>query len=208
VYPGVGWAMWRERSDLPDELIFKLHYLGGVEETFTLNFSRPASHMICQYYNFIRLGKQGYKSIMENCRMNAAYLTERLNEIGKFDILSDNKSIPLVAFKLKDDVKGFSVYDLSAKLRETGWIVPAYSLAEDAENVAILRCVVRESFSQDLAELLVRSIAQAIKYFEEKYERETTAAQASQQKERINAIALKFINAMKDRVGKAGESVC
>jgi glutamate decarboxylase len=211
VYPGVGWALWREKSDLPQELIFDLHYLGGVEQTFTLNFSRPASHMIAQYYNFIRLGRKGYKTIMEHCRMNANYLTERLIEIGKFDILSDDKSIPLVAFKLKDEVKGYTVYDISSKLRESGWIVPAYTLAENAEDVPILRVVIRESFSQDLAELLIRSMVQALKFLEE------TAAKVSllentksdeAKKERVNRIALRFITAMKDSVGRAGESVC
>lgn len=168
VYPGVGWCLWRQKSDLPRDMVFDLHYLGGVESTASLNFSRPASQMILQYYNFLRLGREGYTTIMENCRNNANYLTERLKEMEVFDILSDQESVPLVAFKLKDHITNFTVYDLASKLRESGWILPAYTLSENAEGVKLLRAVIRESFSQDLAELLCRSLAQAIAYFKVK----------------------------------------
>jgi len=222
VYPGIGWALWREKSDLPADMVFDLHYLGGVESTASLNFSRPASQMILQYYNFLRLGREGYKNVMENCRANANYLTQRLEEMEVFDILSDDVSVPLVAFKLKDEITDFTVYDLASKLRESGWILPAYSLSEGAEDVQLLRAVMRESFSQDLAELLCRSLAQAIAYFKEKARTKESIVKRAVatklqeahpeefQKPKIlpESILHKFFAGLRQKLPKAGESVC
>lgn len=160
VYPGIGWVIWKDESLLPDDLVFKVNYLGGEMPTFNLNFSRGSSHVIAQYYNFLRLGKEGYRRIMTNLMKNASYLASRMIESGLFEMLSEDHSIPIAVAKLKGD-PGFSVFDLSAKLRQRGWIVPAYTLPPDAESVAVLRVVVRESFSRDLADILMKDITAA-----------------------------------------------
>lgn len=157
VYPGVGWVVWRDTSDLPDDLVFHVNYLGGDMPTFTLNFSRPGNQIVGQYYNFLRLGKQGYTEIMENLRATAMFLSERIAQMGSFELLSDGSTIPVFAFKVKDPSK-FSVYDVSEHLRIHGWQVPAYSMPEGAEDIHVLRIVVREGFSYDMAEMLLKDL--------------------------------------------------
>jgi glutamate decarboxylase len=195
-YPGAGWVLWRESKHLPKELIFELQYLGGTEETYTINFSRPSSQAVLQYYNFLRLGRDGYTKIIQNCKDNAEFLTKKLNEIGIFNILStEETSLPLVAFKLNDNIQDYTVYDLSAKLKENGWIVPAYNMAEGAEDINILRVVVKEQFSKDLGVKLIHALKEAIKFYEEQEQK-----QEKKFKERI---------AMgENNDGKVGQSVC
>ena len=147
VYPGVGWVVWRSHEDLPEDLVFHVNYLGGDMPTFTLNFSRPGNQVVGQYYNFLRLGRAGYTQIMEALRDTAMGLSGGIAEIGPFELVSDGSAIPVFAFKLKDEVTGYSVFDVSDKLREFGWQVPAYTMPEHAEDVAVLRVVVREGFS-------------------------------------------------------------
>ncbi|VAH86046.1 unnamed protein product [Triticum turgidum subsp. durum] len=157
VYPGVGWVVWRSKDDLPEELIFHINYLGTDQPTFTLNFSKGASQIIAQYYQMIRLGFEGYKHIMENCQANAAVLREGMEATGRFSIVSKEDGVPLVAASLKDNTK-FSVFDVSENLRKFGWIVPAYTMAPDAEHVAVLRVVIREDFGRSLAQRLLTDI--------------------------------------------------
>ncbi|KAL0909740.1 hypothetical protein M5K25_020636 [Dendrobium thyrsiflorum] len=157
VYAGVGWVVWRSKEDLPEELIFHINYLGADQPTFTLNFSKGSSHIIAQYYQFIRLGYEGYKNIMENCVENARILKEGIESTGRFDIVSKDSGVPLVAFKLKDSSQ-HTVFEISESLRRFGWIVPAYTMPPDAEHVAVLRVVIREDFSRSLAERLVSDI--------------------------------------------------
>ncbi|VAH71104.1 unnamed protein product [Triticum turgidum subsp. durum] len=157
VYPGVGWVIWRSKDDLPDELIFHINYLGTDQPTFTLNFSKGASQIIAQYYQLIRLGFEGYKHIMENCKLNAAVLKEGIDATGRFDVLSKADGVPLVAIRLKDSTN-FSVFDISENLRRFGWIVPAYTMPADAEHVAVLRIVIREDFNRSLAQRLLADI--------------------------------------------------
>jgi glutamate decarboxylase len=160
VYPGVGWVIWRTEEDLPEELIFHVNYLGGDQPTFNLNFSRGASQIIAQYYNFLRLGREGYRRIMTGLDANARYLTEQLEATGKVTMLSKSGHLPVVAFALKD-AGGVTVFDVSDKLRERGWIVPAYTMAPRAESIAVLRIVVREGFSRDMADMLLADIRRA-----------------------------------------------
>ncbi len=167
VYPGVGWVIWRDEDQLAQDLIFRVNYLGGDMPTFTLNFSKGSSHIIAQYFTLLRLGKAGYRRIMENLKGTAAYLTDELNKRGDFNILSDDHSLPLVAAMLKSEER-FTVFDLSDKLRERGWIVPAYTMPPNAEEMSVLRIVCRESFSRDLADLLLEDIDKAIVYLNEK----------------------------------------
>lgn len=162
VYPGLGWAIWRDQDELPEQLIFDINYLGGQMSTFTLNFSQGASHVIAQYYNFIRLGKEGYRKIMQNLMANAHYLADEMEKIGQFEILSKQNTIPIVVARLKD-ASNCTVFDVSHLLRTRGWIVPAYTMPANAESIAVLRVVVRESFTRDLADMLMDDIREALK---------------------------------------------
>lgn len=165
VYPGLGWVVWRDEKDFPEELIFKVNYLGGWMPTYTLNFSRGTAMVIAQYYNFLRLGKEGYRNIMTNCMKNAKYLAKKLESSKKFVMINRGDLLPIVAIRLLDE-KGFSVFDLSDKLRERGWIVSAYTMPENAEDIAIMRVVVREHFSRDMADILYEDILAAMEALE------------------------------------------
>ncbi|HTV10587.1 MAG TPA: glutamate decarboxylase [Acidimicrobiales bacterium] len=169
VYPGVGWVIWRTEEDLPSELIFHVNYLGGDQPTFNLNFSRGAGQVLAQYYNFLRLGREGYTSIMKSLDATARYLADAVDDLGRFDILSKPGTVPLVCARLKEQTaKGaYTVFDISAHLRQRGWIVPAYTLAPDAQDIAVLRVVVRENFSRDLADLLVDDIRRTLEHLDE-----------------------------------------
>jgi glutamate decarboxylase len=165
-YPGIGFVIWRSADDLPDDLVFHVNYLGGDMPTFTLNFSRPGNQIIGQYYNFLRLGRAGYTSIMETLRDVALYVSGELRDMGPFEILSDGSAIPVLSFKLKDSSK-YTVFDISDKLRGGGWQVPAYTLPDNATDTAILRIVVREGLDRDLADSLIESIQAACDHLEE-----------------------------------------
>jgi glutamate decarboxylase len=163
VAPGVGWAIWRDWQFLPEELIFHVNYLGGDMPTFALNFSRPGSQVIAQYYNFVRLGYEGYRNI-HTASLSVIEALKRMvenSDIG--EVVMDDIHMPLLAFKLKDEANlGFSVYDISDRLRKYGWQVPAYTLAEGCEDTSILRIVAKEGFSYDLATLLVKHMQEVI----------------------------------------------
>jgi glutamate decarboxylase len=152
--------IFKDKTDLPEELIFKINYLGGLMPNYSLNFSKGSSTIIAQYYNFIRLGMKGYKDIMVNMQENARYLANKLTETGKFEVINTQVIFPLIAVKLKDCE--FTVFHLSQKLREKGWIVPAYTLPADADDISVLRMVVKESFSKDMIEMLIKDIKEAI----------------------------------------------
>jgi len=166
VYPGIGWVVWRHQEDLPEDLVFHVNYLGGDMPTFTLNFSRPGNQVVGQYYNFLRLGRAGYTQIMTAMRDIATELAADIAKIGPFELVSDASTIPVFAFKLKDGVENYSVFDVSDKLREYGWQVPAYTMPEHAEDIAVLRIVVREGFSQDMAGMLLDDIRKAVTWFD------------------------------------------
>ncbi len=157
VYPGVGWAIWRSPEDLPPELVFHVNYLGGDQPTFNLNFSRGASQIIAQYYNFLRLGVEGYSQVMVALSETASYLSDAISKIANFEILSKPNSLPVVCMRLTNN-PSYSVFDVSARLRERGWIVPAYTMAPDATNIAVLRIVVREGLSRDMADMLMADL--------------------------------------------------
>ncbi|KAK1380693.1 Glutamate decarboxylase [Heracleum sosnowskyi] len=162
VYAGIGWIIWRNKEDLPEELIFHINYLGADQPTFTLNFSKGSSQIIAQYYQLIRLGYEGYKNIMENCHENAMVLKEGLENTGRFNIISKDNGVPLVAFSLKDNLR-YNEFEISDMLKRFGWIVPAYTMPPDAQHITVLRVVVRQDFSRTLAERLVIDINKVIK---------------------------------------------
>ncbi|KAL5721661.1 glutamate decarboxylase [Ranunculus cassubicifolius] len=181
VYAGIGWVIWRTKEDLPEELIFHINYLGADQPTFTLNFSKGSSQIIAQYYQLIRLGFEGYKNIMENCRENAAVLKEGLEKTGRFNIVSKDVGVPLVAFSLKDNSL-HNEFEVSDMLRRNGWIVPAYTMPADAQHVTVLRVVIREDFSRTLAERLVNDIEKTLRDLDElpsKFQVKTTTVTAT-----------------------------
>ena len=155
VYPGVGWVIWRAPDALPEDLIFKVNYLGGEMPTFALNFSRPGAQVAAQYYNFLRLGWQGYQHVQQTSQDIAMHLSSEIAKMGPFELLTDGSELPVFAFKLRDDVTGYSVYDLSERLRQRGWQVPAYTFPEDMTDTAVMRIVIRNGFSMDLGNLLL-----------------------------------------------------
>ena len=161
VYPGVGWALWRDKAELPEDLIFHTNYLGGDQPTFDLNFSRGASQIVAQYYNFLRMGRKGYTDVMTRLSDTAAYLSEMVAATPFATLMSKPDSLPLVCARINDDA-GFTAYDLSEKMKAKGWIVPAYTLAANADHVSVLRVVVREGMSPDMADLLVNDFRRSI----------------------------------------------
>jgi glutamate decarboxylase len=164
VYPGVGWVLWRDAAALPADLIFRVNYLGGEMPTFALNFSRPGSQVAAQYYNFLRLGFDGYRAVQQQCQDVALHLAGRIARVGPFELLTDGSELPVFAFKLADpDGAGYSVFDLSERLRMRGWLVPAYTFPEDMQDTAVLRIVVRNGFSMDLAEAFLDDLVTQVK---------------------------------------------
>ncbi len=158
VYPGVGWLIFKDKRYLPEDLIFYVNYLGSQEATYTLNFSRGSAMVIAQYYNLLRLGKRGYEAMAKNCLANARYLAERLEGMGIFHLTHRDVVLPVVTFFSE----AVDVYGLSCTLRGRGWIVPAYNLPKNAEDVNIMRVVVKENFSRDMVDMLVSHIEEAL----------------------------------------------
>jgi glutamate decarboxylase len=161
VMPGVGWALWRDQDALPDDLVFHVNYLGGDMPTFALNFSRPGAQVVAQYYNFLRLGFEGYRRVQQTCRDVATRLSAEIAKLGPFELLTDGSDIPVFAFRARDGA-GFNVFDVSAALREHGWLVPAYTFPANRQDLAVLRVVVRNGFSHDLADLLLDDLRRVL----------------------------------------------
>jgi glutamate decarboxylase len=158
VYPGVGWVIWRDPEHLPEDLVFHVNYLGGDMPTFALNFSRPGAQVVGQYYNFLRLGRDGYARVQQACRDTARFLGEEIAKVGPFALVSDGTGLPVLAFRMADGVDRYSVFDVSDALRTRGWQVPAYTFPENLQDIAVLRIVVRNGFSRDLGRVLLEDI--------------------------------------------------
>ena len=152
-YPGIGFVVWRSAEYLPEELVFRVNYLGGDMPTFTLNFSRPGNQVVGQYYNFLRLGRAGYTQVMQTLSNTARWLGDELRDSKHFTVIADGSAIPVVACRLSGDF-GYTAFDVSAGLRTYGWQVPAYTMPAGAQDIAVLRVVVREGFSANLAHSL------------------------------------------------------
>ena len=158
VYPGVGWAVWRDHDALPEDLIFDVDYLGGSMPTFALNFSRGGAQVAAQYYNLIRLGHEGYRAVQQDSRDTARWLADGIAQLGPYRLISDGSDLPVFAFAVAPGVEDFSVYDISEALRVRGWIVPAYKMPPALDDLSVLRVCVRNGFSRDLAELLLADL--------------------------------------------------
>jgi glutamate decarboxylase len=166
---GVGWVLWRDKEDLPDDLIFHVTYLGGDMPVFQINFSRPAGQIVAQYYNFVRLGKEGYQAVHEACYTTSKYLAEEIVKLGPFEMLCDGNpltGIPSVAWRIREgEDPGYTLYDVADRMRVKGWQVPAYPLTGSVADISVQRILVRQGVSRDLCFLLLDDIKQAIDHF-------------------------------------------
>src|SRR5262245_6613136 len=170
VYPGIGWLVFREKSDLPEDLVFYENYLGKRDATFTLNFSTGSSMVLAQYYNFARLGHDGYRYVMETMKANARQLAQRIAAIGDFRLIGseDDEQLPLVAFQLDGD-HNYDEFDVASQLAaERGWMVPAYTLPPHADHIKIMRALVKLTLGQSLVDKLADDIAVACNVLAEK----------------------------------------
>ncbi|MEZ6070815.1 MAG: pyridoxal-dependent decarboxylase [Pirellulales bacterium] len=181
---GVGWVIWRETADLPDDLVFWVNYLGGNMRDLALNFSRPGGQVVCQYYNFLRLGKEGYRKVHTACYETARYIAGEIEKLGPFEMIyrgEQSEGIPAVCWKMREGAApGFSLYDLADRLRSRGWQVPAYSLPANCQDTVVQRILVRHGVSRDLGTLLVDDMRRALEFFEKHPVQEhMSAAEAS-----------------------------
>ena len=161
VYPGMGTVLFRDESDLPEELVFHINYLGGDMPNYSLNFSRPSNSVILQYYNLLRLGRAGYEALVRSVLANAAKLAKRLASLEELEVVNDGTRFPIVAVRARD-AEDLNLANVSHRLRERGWIVPAYTLPPNAQHITLLRMVVKEDFSRDMVELLAHDMRAAI----------------------------------------------
>ena len=165
---GCGWVVWRERSDLPEDLIFNVNYLGGNMPTFALNFSRPGGQVIAQYFNFVRLGREGYTQVQSACYQTAQYLAKEIAALGPFEMIFNGDpagGIPAICWKIFTGINpGYTLYDLAERLALRGWQVPAYSLPANQQNTVVQRIIVRLGVSRDMAGLLIENFKAAVNY--------------------------------------------
>ncbi len=166
VYPGVGWAIWRDQSALPEELVFNVNYLGGNMPTFALNFSRPGSEVIAQYWVLTSLGRDGYRRVIQGAQDVAVQLSSAIAEMGPYELLSEGRELPVFAFRLKDDVENYTVFDVSDRLRQNGWLVPAYTFPENLKDMAVLRVVVRAGMTSEMADWLLEHLREQTDFLE------------------------------------------
>ena len=158
VYPGVGWAIWRDREALPRELVFDVNYLGGNMPTFSLNFSRPGSEVVAQYFMFMSLGRSGYTTMMRNLSDTATHISSAIARLGPYRLLTDGSELPVFAFTLDPSITNYTVFDVSERLRERGWLVPAYTFPADREDLSVLRIVVRAGMHREMADQLIDAL--------------------------------------------------
>jgi glutamate decarboxylase len=167
VYPGVGWVIWRNPEALPDDLVFHVNYLGGDMPTFALNFSRPGNQVAAQYYNFIRLGMDGYRRVHQASRDVARYTADAIAAMGPFRLITDGSELPVFAFALTDEDRNYTVFDVSDVIRQHGWLLPAYTFPENRQDLAVLRVVCRTGFSRDLADQLVDDLRRTLGWLDQ-----------------------------------------
>ena len=166
VYPGVGWVIWRNRAVCPESLIFHVSYLGGDMPTLALNFSRPGSQVLLQYYQFLRLGREGFRQVQQGSIDVATFLSAEIAAIGPFELVSKGDTIPVFAWKLKPGARNWDLYDLADRLRMRGWLVPAYPMPANMSELMVQRIVVRVGLSRDLAELLLAAVKEEVEFLE------------------------------------------
>lgn len=167
---GVGWVVWRDVAELPDDLIFHVNYLGGDMPVFQINFSRPAGQIVAQYYDFLRLGREGYRRVHDAAYATGRYLAQEISDMSLFELIHESDSasgIPCVTWRIPEGTDlGFTLYDLADRLRIKGWQVPAYTLTGDASEIVVQRILVRQDISRDLATILMADFREAVAHFE------------------------------------------
>jgi glutamate decarboxylase len=166
VYPGVGWAIWRNHEALPRDLVFDVNYLGGHMPTFALNFSRPGAEVVAQYFMLTTLGRDGYRRVMQGAQDVARHLADEIAQMGPYRLISDGSDLPVFAFALAPEVQNYTVFDVSDRLRQRGWLVPAYSFPENREDLSVLRIVVRAGMSHEMADLLLDYLREQTEFLE------------------------------------------
>jgi glutamate decarboxylase len=148
-------------------MVFHVSYLGGDMPTLALNFSRPGAQVLLQYYQFLRLGREGYREIQQNSIDVATYLSSGIADIGPFELMSKGDTIPVFAWVLKDGYTDkWTLYDLADRLRMKGWLVPAYPMADDMADVVLQRIVVKVGLSRDLASALLSDIKGEVQFLD------------------------------------------
>ena len=162
VYPGLGWALWRDAAALPEDLVYRVNYLGDELATFTLNFSRPGAQVAAQYYQFLRLGRDGYTRVQQHCRDVATHVADEIEGLGPFELLTRGDELPVVAATLRAGIDHYSVFDVSAGLREHGWQVPAYTFPPERTDLEVLRFVVRNGLTHSLADQLLADLRRVL----------------------------------------------
>jgi glutamate decarboxylase len=161
----LGWVIWRDKSYLPEEMSFSVNYLGAEVTQVGLNFSRPAAQVLGQYYNFIRLGREGYTRVQQNSMEIARYCHKRIGDMECFENYSKDVVNPLFVWSLSDKwakSAKWTLFDLQDKLQQSGWMVPAYTLPKDIDDIVVMRIVVRQGMSRDMADMLLKDIANAV----------------------------------------------
>ena len=166
VYPGVGWALWRNEEALPRDLVFDVNYLGGHMPTFALNFSRPGSEVVAQYFMFTTLGREGYRRVMQGAQDVAVRLSSEIGKMGPYQLITEGRDLPVFAFGLNPDVKNYTVFDVSDRLRQHGWLVPAYTFPENRQDLSVLRIVVRAGMTMQMADALLVHLREITEFLE------------------------------------------
>ena len=164
VYPGVGWAIWRNEEALPKDLVFDVNYLGGHMPTFALNFSRPGSEVIAQYFMFTTLGREGYRRVMQGAQNVATHLSSEIAKMGRYRLVTEGTDLPVFAFGLAPEVDNYNVFDVSDRLRQFGWLVPAYTFPKNREDLSVLRIVIRAGMTMEMADHLLTDM-RAVTHF-------------------------------------------
>lgn len=165
VYPGLGWVIWKDKKYLPKDMSFSVNYLGASISQVGLNFSRPAAQILAQYYNFIHLGKEGYKEIHSNSMAIARYCHEEIGKMPCFINYSKELENPLFIWYMEPEYEkkaNWTLFDLQDKLMQKGWMVPAYTMPKDIEDMVVMRIVVRQGMSRDMADMLIQDIADIV----------------------------------------------
>jgi glutamate decarboxylase len=166
VYPGVGWAVWRDVTALPRELVFNVNYLGGNMPTFALNFSRPGSEVVAQYFMFMSLGREGYTATMAVLQRIATHIAQGVADLGPYRLITNGSDLPVFAFATNPDVTNYTVFDVSERLREHGWLVPAYTFPANRQDLSVLRVVVRSGMHREMADDLLQTLAEKTRRLE------------------------------------------
>lgn len=167
VYPGLGWVVWRDEAALPESMVFRVSYLGGDMPTLALNFSRPGAQVLLQFYLFLRLGRDGYTEVQGESQRVAMHLSSGIGAMDAFELVSDGSTIPVFAWRLAPGhTENWTLDDLSDRLRMRGWLVPAYPMPEDLQEITVQRIVVRNGLTLDLASSLLDVIRQEVAYLD------------------------------------------